>query len=242
MEIVAVMATYPGRRDDCLLAAESIAAQVDRLVLVLNEYTNVPEFLPMDTNIEYILPDADLKDTGKFCEEVSSDDFVFLCDDDIKYPMNYVNKMMLKHNAYRKLGAVVGVHGVTYSDFFDGDAAARLVFTFNRALRLDTFVNQLGTGTVLCRGSQMPSFDYMSSSQRFVDLRFARFCAERKSPMVCVERPDEWLTEISRGPSIFDTYTKHWELDTVRESQAIAGFRFLPAGSPADHLRMAEVD
>ena len=51
-----------------------------------------------------------------------------------------------------------------YSDFFDGTTSARLVYPFFVELASHKLVNQLGTGTLHCKGFQMPSFYFMETS------------------------------------------------------------------------------
>jgi hypothetical protein len=230
------MASFPPRRENLALSVPSIARQVDRVHLVLNEYHESADSLAMPVNVEIVLPRDDLKDTGKFAVPVHPDDFVFLCDDDILYPVDYCVVMKDKLAAYAKLKAIVGVHGVTYPDFYDGTPAARLVNAFTQALPDDAFVNQLGTGTVACRGYQMPEFEAVRTAARFVDVRFAVHCERLGYPRVCVAREKGWMSELKGGPSLFETFTKEWPIEVVREAQCIAGTRFLHIDAP---LRVA---
>lgn len=221
------MASFPPRIGNLALSIPTVSRQVDKLYLILNQFNEVPSSLSLPSNVEVILPPDDLKDTGKFVVHVQSDDFIFLCDDDILYPNNYVINMKSKLSQYEQLNAIIGVHGVTYPDFFDGAQNARLVHVFTQNLHGDSFVNQLGTGTVACRGFHMPSFEFMRTSARFVDVRFALHCEMQGYPRICVERQKGWMSELKAGPSLFETFTKGWPIDVVREVQAIAGFRFL---------------
>lgn len=230
MRILAVMATYPAR-DACLdTAVASLAGQVDRLHLVLNEYAAPPAPGRFPDNVAATIPERDLKDTGKFSVAVAPDDLCLLCDDDILYPPDYAARMGAALDAHAGRDAVVGVHGVVYSDFFDGAPGSRLVHGFTRALARDVPVNQLGTGTVACRGRQMPPFARMESAARFVDVRFAAHCAATDRPMICVARDAGWLRQIETGSSLFETFTAAWPPEVVREAARIGGFRRLAGG------------
>jgi hypothetical protein len=229
MKKVSVMATFPGREEILAETVGSIAAQVDVLHLVFNEYAAAGLKAPrLPKNVTAVFPKDDLKDTGKFFVSVEEDDYVFLCDDDIVYPPDYTAALMAKYGRFEHLNPIIGVHGVTYVDVFDGNPASRVVHVFAQALKRDCFVNQLGTGTTLCRGRQMPTFEFMKTSARFVDLRFARHCQRNEYPRICIAREGRWMNELKAGPSIFESFTTNWATEIVRECQEIAGFRFLP--------------
>lgn len=227
MGIVAVMATYPARDGSVGDAVASLAGQVDRVHLVLNEYVTVPAPGRFPANVFATIPERDLKDTGKFSIPVAPDDLCLLCDDDILYPPDYAARMAEALEAHAARDAVVGVHGVIYSDFFDGAPEARLVHSFDRALEHGVPVNQLGTGTLACSGRQMPPFSLMESAARFVDVRFAAHCAAAGRPMICIAREAGWLRQIETGPSLFETFTAAWPAEVVREAARIGGFRRL---------------
>ncbi len=233
MNVVAIIASYPPRSKDLRLAVSSLAHQVDRVHLVLNEYASLPPLEDFPANVQITLPPEDLKDTGKFAIQVDPDDVCLLCDDDITYPPDYADRMCAALAAHAASRAVLGLHGVIYSDFFDGAAASRIVHVFTQALAADCSVNQLGTGTVACRGWQMPEFGFIRGSQRFVDVRFARHCAARGYPMICLAREAGWLREHATGPSLFETFTRNWPPEVIREAHEIGGLRRLPPQSAA---------
>ncbi|MFO1151152.1 MAG: hypothetical protein U1E62_22475 [Alsobacter sp.] len=230
-KIRAAMATYPGRGRAVVDAVTSISSQVDEVLLVANEYS-AGNFFSVPNNVKVIFPETDLKDTGKFCGSYDDQDYVILCDDDIIYPEDYVDVMLSKLEKYSGQGAIVGVHGVIYSDFFDGDPGSRIVHVFSQGLKNDVYVNQLGTGTVACRGSDMPSLEFMVSSARFVDVRFAAHCHRLGLHRVCIAREAGWMKEISTGVSLFDSFTITWPSNVTAEAQEIGGLRFLPALFP----------
>ena len=99
--IVANLATYPPRRDGLLKVVASLSPQVDRLNVVLNEYAGTVGELAAYGNVEQILPPADLKDTGKFWPDCRGAEFVFLVDDDILYPPDYVAQTLERIAALR---------------------------------------------------------------------------------------------------------------------------------------------
>ncbi len=224
----AVMATYPARMPYVGRALESIMRQVDSVYLVANLMSKSTARKHIPKGIQVISPRDDLKDTGKFFVDFGDEDEVLLCDDDIEYPQDYVSTLRDRYLMLSSLQPIIGVHGVVYSDFFDGNPSSRLVHVFHRALAEDRFVNQVGTGTVFCRGFQMPPFEFMADSQRFVDLRFAVHCHRNHYPRICVSRPADWLRNLDPADSLFESFTREWPAHCTREAQEIAGTRLLP--------------
>ena len=222
--IVANMASFPARKDILLEAIERLLPQVDRINLCLNEYDEIPKELAKYSTLHPFIPEMDYKDIGKFVPKVEDDDYVLLVDDDIPYPSDYVETLFSNYLKYRSENAVVGVHGIIYSDVYDGNVASRKVFMYARSLEKDRVVNQLGTGTVLLKGHKMPSLDYMMGSQRYVDVRFSRYLYEKNIPLICISRSENWLSEQKIKGSIFDTFTSNWPKNVVLEVQKIAGY------------------
>jgi len=53
----------------------------------------------------------------------------------------------------------------------------------------------------------MPSFDYMRTSQKFVDVRMARWCLSNNLKPICLPRKEQWLNEIAHDETIYESYT-----------------------------------
>lgn len=225
MATIANIATYPGRHETLLHCASTVAKQVDVANIVLNEYSFVPsDWKKALPNANFIIPPCDHKDVGKFLPSVSPEDHVFLCDDDIVYPPDYVTTLKSVAAEVGMAEAIYGVHGVIYSDYYDGaSGSGRLVYTFYRSLDRARVVNQLGTGTIYCRGAQMPDFTIMESAQRFVDVRFARYAAEKKMPLICIPRQESWMQEVESESTIYAEFTKNAPVAVVREIGQISG-------------------
>ncbi len=221
---IANIATYPAREGNRFESISSIARQVDLINITLNDYTKVPRDLRGIKNAKFYFPDADLKDVGKFAFNVDAEDDVFLCDDDIIYPQDYVTWMM---NTRAEIGSdeiVLGVHGVTYSDYYDGrKRSGRFVHVFNKALDKGLRMNQLGTGTVYLKGKHLPSREDMNGSSGFVDIRFARIMFERNISMYCISRGSNWLKEVLNDSSLYLAVTSNLPLEALREVQVFGG-------------------
>jgi hypothetical protein len=230
MKTVAQVATYPGRLSNLPIMLESVAPQVDEVHVVLNQFTKRQQLtLPKLANVHYEIPEEDLKDTGKFWRKPGDDEYVFLMDDDLTFPPDYVERMIDFHGHLPTSRAVVGLHGVIYSDLFEGAPASRFVAKFDKALDKPILVNQLGTGVMMLPGELMPTFEFMRTSQRFVDVRFARYCHENAIGMVCVPRAAGWVVDQQPEESIFETYTRERQGEQLPEIIQFAGFGKLNA-------------
>ena len=230
MKRVAQVATYPGRLANLPVMLESVAPQFDEIHVVLNEFTKrQQQKLPRIDNVHYEIPPEDLKDTGKFWRTPDQGEYVFLMDDDLTFPPDYVDKLIDFHRRLPTPRAVVGLHGVIYSDLFEGAPASRFVAKFDKALDKPVLVNQLGTGVLMLPGELMPPFEFMRTSQRFVDVRFARYCHENSIGLVCVPRAAGWVVDQEPEESIFLTYTREHQSEQLPEIIQFAGFGKLNA-------------
>ncbi|MFQ1699281.1 hypothetical protein ACJ5NV_01665 [Loktanella agnita] len=236
--IVANIATYPPRRESLVAVLSQISPQVDKINLVLNEYADIPAEISQFTNVDAVIPHEDTKDAGKFYINVSEADYVFLIDDDIIYPADFVTRSVER---FKQLGNgfVASYHGSIYqkprikmrkirprasvlkafvagivSDIEDIKehkirlADFRKVFSFYRHLDTAVIVDQIGTGTAILRGSDTPSYDYMRDSQKFVDVRFAKWAFDRGLSSVVLPKDDDWLKPIRYEETIWETFTQ----------------------------------
>ncbi len=251
--IVANMATYPPRRDSMLEAVRSLAAQVDVLNLVLNEYPEAPAELRAFPNVNPILPEHDTKDTGKYLPQASAEDIVFTVDDDIGFPPDYVVRTL---EQYHSLGAgpvMAGYHGTLYrpARFLRSDFLRRLIgyrpdyivnsrrfIPFGDALREATVVDELGTGVSVMRGCDMPPFEFVRDAQRFIDVRVALWCHGKGIPRVCLARNAGWLRPVRHPEGIWQDFTLASPPHVARE---IRQYAFKASGRGRRYDRPREV-
>jgi len=236
--IIANLATYPPRKAALMQVIQRLANQVDTLNVVLNDYAEIPQW-DLPQNVRLLLPSEDLKDCGKFYPKIDADDFVFLVDDDILYPLDYVAKTLDWLRKMPSFRFAVGYHGSLYrlpnagwiETVFRRLQAAfgprtvnveRKIFYFKKKLGDPIVVDQLGTGTVAIRGRYMPSFEYMKTSQKFVDVRFAKWLFEQSITAACVPRREDWLMPIEHEESIYEGFTLSAPQHVVSEIQAFS--------------------
>ncbi|WP_310620128.1 hypothetical protein [Flexibacterium corallicola] len=222
--IIANIATYPAREGNRRKALDSITPQVDTLNIALNGYSEVPQDLESLEKANFLFPEKDLKDVGKFAFDVQDNDDVFLCDDDIIYPENYTERLLSLNDEIAIENVIIGLHGVTYSDYYDGvKRSGRLVRVFHHSLESNERVNQLGTGTVYAKGKQLPSLEFMLGSSGYVDIRFARHAYTRNYPMICIKREANWLAEVKNKDALYLSVTNQLPNEALREVQEFCG-------------------
>jgi hypothetical protein len=236
--IVGTLATFPARRAHLAVAVAALAPQLDRLFVVLNEYTDSLPELNEFGNVEQIIPPHDLKDTGKFYPDMTDAEWVFTLDDDILYPPDYVTATLAKMAALGKRRVMGGYHGSVYIrqplrgwrprqlrywlHTYRGAASSRNVIDYRDALQEAFIVDQLGTGVSVMRAEDWPGFEAMESSQRFVDVRLARLCHERQIAQVCLPRSKGWIEDGAAETSIFQDFTKRDPRHVTREIRQFA--------------------
>ncbi len=220
--IIANLATYPPRRKNLEKVVAIISPQVDRLNIVLNQYDAVPVELKKYPNVVPFIPEEDLKDVGKFYPDVGNAKYVFLIDDDIIYPSDYVSATVNRFETLALQNCMGGYHGSLYIKprlrqilrspgllftYKNRIAEFRPGFALSDELKTSTVVDQMGTGTAILRGKDMPPFEYMRTSLKYVDVRFARWCFERGITPICLPRAANWLGVLNFEESIYGSFT-----------------------------------
>ena len=234
------IATYPPRVANLPRVLATIAPQVDRLTIVMNQFEDVPSGLKIPKNTEIILPDKDYKDVGKFLPDTSGSDYVFLFDDDIVYPDDYTSRSLKLISKIAPEDSAWGYHASWYEKpNFDWSFPSlkarwrlfrhvghinsfRKVHFFGHALQQPTIVDQLGTGTAIIRTESMPSMEYMDGSQCFVDVRFARWCFESRIRQIALPRIEGWLRELDHDEAIYKSFTSSTPKHVSREIRKFA--------------------
>lgn len=198
--IIANVATFPGRREVFKMSLESILNQVDILNVYLNDYDEVPDFLK-NKKINAVLSrdaEGDIKDNGKFyfLEKCPDDAYYFTIDDDIKYPEDYVSKLVSFLES-KNDKVVVGVHGIIFHNNFESFRRTRSTFYFGHGLDHNLEVSTLGTGTLAFKKILLSSLklsDFKESGM--ADLWFASFCKKNAIKMICKSRKEDWLMDL----------------------------------------------
>lgn len=220
---VAHMATYPPREAKLRQSLMTIAPQVDMVRVCLNEYEEVPAFLSEIQNVEAFIPDVDYKDVGKFVTMPRPDDLVFFVDDDILYRKDFVSRMIQSGRDIGLVNNVFGVHGLNYKLGERNSKPKSKVYNYKYPLKNTTLVEQLGTGTMMALGKNVAPLSFMEGSEKFVDVRYARWLFQQGIESWAISRPRGFtrgiIREKSDPPTIWQTFTKNtpeYVIDEIR--------------------------
>lgn len=202
MRVVAKMATFPAREGILQKSTDSLINQVDELQVYLNNYSFTPEYLRHD-KISVFRDLPDIGDSGKVYK-VPEDSNIFLVDDDIWYPPNYVQQMLkvLDNHHYR---VVVGCHGATMINPVRNYFKDRTVLHFRSRLAWDEKVNILGTGTVAFNSNIVQMDSGNIKHHNMLDCHLGVHCQHNKIPMICVSRPANWLRSLPTQKSLWSS-------------------------------------
>lgn len=208
----------------------ALAFQLDRLNVVLNEYTEIPRELAPFQNVVPVIPEENTVDVGKFYVQPDPDDYVLYVDDDIYPREDFISRTVDRFMALGPGRWLGGYHGSLYVKPSLSQplrlmaysprkiAKFRQVWSCGDALQSAIIVDQIATNSAIIRGSDAPSYAYMRDSRRFVDVRLARWCFEQGITPVCIEREKGWLRIGRYGPaSIHNTFTSRHHQHVANE-------------------------
>jgi hypothetical protein len=187
--IIAQIATIPEREPILGMAVASLYGQVDMIHVETNS--------PMDG--------MKFKASGLR----TSDDIVFICDDDIKYPPDFV-KVMLSH---LKPGIVVTVMGKILKprpikSFYRDELECFKTFENNPAM---VQVEIPGTCGMAFHRATCPDLDETYFKSINSDIWMGIYCKDRGIPCYVIPHRADWLTNLMPllpvdTPSVFDRF------------------------------------
>lgn len=223
------MATFPARAGIFRRVVDAILPQVDRMVIVFNETDEVPADIAADPRIEAITTDRDTKDLGRFFSRPDPDDIVFLVDDDISYPADYVARSIQAASRIGWDGHVFGYRGMDFRHGDEGDRGWQVI-RFSDPLPQPLGVRMLGTGTVLARGDAIPAISEMAPYLGHADVGFAWLGLRAGRRAWALPRDRRWLGDIEPASSQLSGAAR-----PEPSLPVVAGIRDL-IGADLDHL------
>lgn len=193
--IRAHMATFPARESVFRAAVQAILPQVDRLVIVFNQYDAPPPDMENADRIEAIVTDVDTQDLGRFFDPPAADDIVFLIDDDLGYPPDYVSRSITEASLIGWDGNVFGYQGFNHRNGEDGSAPGWRQLRLSGHVPRAQGVRMLGTGTALARGDAIPDIGAMAAYRGHADVGFALHGLRAGRRAWALPRAQGWLSQ-----------------------------------------------
>ena len=193
--ITAHIASLPERVKTLEKTVNSLLPQVDYIFVSLNNYEEIPFFLN-DNKIISTLCDNSLGDAAKFLRVNDFHGYVFVCDDDIIYPDNYVDYMISKIESCK---GVVSLLGKEYSK--------RPIKSFRKGyteihrclvpVEGDHEVDVCGTGAMAYHSDDIDVNVDDFLSRNMADIWMARLAYEQGVKLFAVEHDRDFIEHIT---------------------------------------------
>jgi hypothetical protein len=204
------VASTPNRKEGLIDTIECLSPQVDHIYVWLNGYESIPE--TRHTNVTFHLSPENIGDVGKIkiLEFIQDEDFyLFLVDDDILYPVDYVERNI---DVYKE-GSVQSSHGKIFpsfpiSSYNFGDVSG---YYFGNVLKENQRMHGVGTGVTMMHSSiarEVPYEDF-SSQKNMLDTWLSAWCMANDIPMYSVPHPARWLVPNTK----IDQSSGLWEME-----------------------------
>lgn len=222
MKVTANIATQKSRLNVLPQMIESIHNQVDHINIWANDfqYWNLLKKYIISNGLgkykdkvtfyydkEYKIVNADLADNGKYFPlQLDDEPVIYLtCDDDIIYPPDYVENIKIKMNMYP--GHIIAHHGrillAKGVDYYH----AHTSYKFFKKLETDRIIDVAGTGVCAFNTEIFrPAHISNDHRKRMSDLLFSYEAAKAGIPIMCCDRPDNWIQQIPVTDTILNAY------------------------------------
>ena len=217
--IVAWLVAPEGNASTTADTVSGIGESVDRINLVLR--TGHPRETWMDRikNVR-VMPDGNFD-----ISQLSQSDYCLLLTEGLVYPAGFVRRLIAAYDDIAVDRKIIGIEGVVYSDFFDGQAESLLRYKCDDPLESHHLVNQLGFEGIVFRRGDVDDFPPTDLLAPHAPLNFAVQCFRRGIPRICIARGPDWIKRKKLAVGRLDL---RLDEKNVRDAQEIAGFGRLP--------------
>jgi hypothetical protein len=208
--IIIGIASLPERVECLKDTVNSLLPQADKIIVGLNNYTEIPNFLN-HPKIEAYLLDNSLGDAAKFYKvDDYKDSYYLACDDDLIYPVNYVQYLITKCNEYK---SPVGLHGAIMHHPITSMYSNRSVFQCLENVSNDVLVDYLGTGALCFDTSKISVKISDFKSPNMADIWFGDIMKRKRVKTYVLKHNKNFLTYNQRMitnkiDTIFDEYVR----------------------------------
>ena len=202
-KITASLAAIPKRVEALREMFDSIINQVDVFQIFLNgfEDSQIPDFLLSNNKVKIYRSQeeefGDRGDAGKFFNVQNIKGWHFICDDDIRYPKDYVKSMIAKCEEYgRKY--IIGCHGGDFNKFPVNDSykdRKNMSHYKKTDVEKDYIVHFLATNSICFHDDTISLHHNEFEIANMGDIWLALACQKRKVGMLCREKRSQWIQD-----------------------------------------------
>jgi len=183
-----------------LKIVERVSGQVDKVVVALNGYPQVPEALTHYSNVEYYILDNSLGDGAKILTIDRVEGYYVSWDDDLLMPSGCVDFMKSKVDQYN---ALISFHGKLYvppiSHFKKWSASYRVLGNITE----DKIINVIGSGCAMWHTDRLKISIKNILRPNMADIWLSKSAVEQNVPMYAIKHNSDYITYIP--PPIRDT-------------------------------------
>jgi len=184
---VVLIASIPEREQMLERTVRSLRNQVNEIRVTLNDYDHIPKYL---NEKECIILDNSMGDAGKFYFADHFRGYIFICDDDLIYPANYVSYMIA---GVKRHNCVVTLHGRDYIGKITGFQQGFIGYPCLGDVSKDVQVNVGGDG-VMCYHTDLIQFSYSDfKSKNMSQLWVAKKCKEQRMRIIVLAHRADYL-------------------------------------------------
>jgi len=178
------IASIPARESSIRGVVDSVREQVDEVFIALNGYQSIPKSLLNLCNVKCELMDNSLGDAAKFYWASIPDSVYFAGDDDLLYPMGYVDYLI---SGIDKYNALVSLHGKTYvppvTNFKRWSGNYRVLNTVSADVR----VNVVGSGCCAFDTNRLKVDVSEFKLPNMADIWLSKIAAEQGVPIMVLK-------------------------------------------------------
>ena len=215
-KITALLASVAEREETLKIVIKSIYEQVDTIHLVLNYYTQVPEWIKDKQKIIPHLNPQNQNAHDSIWSYVPKEGFIFVLDDDLFYPSDYIDKFIETIERHERR-CVVTAYGSNIVTPVKDYLTCRNTYGFSDGLEQDIFVDMAGVGVTAFHASALqPKLnDFMIPFCR--DLYFSILCAKHDVKIVSLQRTQGWITALKTpGETVWNITKTNVKLQSLK--------------------------
>jgi len=207
------LASIPSRRGSLQKVVTRLLPQVDHLNVYLNaspavrgvdEHPDIPKFLRHPKITAVFSQDTEYGDQGdagkSYWASVVPRGYHVICDDDVLYPPNFVEKLIAGVRRYDHK-VVVGFHGAVLTEPFVRYYGSRHTHHFSNRVSSDTPVHIIaGAGGIAYHTSTIRVHRDDFKHPNMGDIWFALLAQQQRVPCICLAHGKGWLVDGTPSP------------------------------------------